>query len=367
MDKLDLIEIVEGKTKLLVPKVSLKNHQPPKQPAFFNPRAKISRDLAILAYRAYGKATILDALAGIGVRAIRAKNEVGIEAYINDLNPTAIEIAKKIARLNDIECIFSIEEANKFLTSHRADIVEIDPFGTPAYYTDNALRATRDQGMICLTATDTPVLQGLHNRVAERRYYGRSLRTVYSNELALRLILGMLARVAGRLDLAIKPLFVHSIRNHMRVYVKMRVSNTEADVMLDKLDFLYHCFRCNYRGMEEECQYCKKSMSKAGMLWVDNILDKQFISKMIEAYDQILDKYCKKILIIAKNELDIPLYYTIDEISKQLKIAPPKLDKAIDMLRDEGFEASRTSLMLNGFRTNANYKQIIDIIGSRSR
>jgi tRNA (guanine26-N2/guanine27-N2)-dimethyltransferase len=108
-------------------------------------------------------------------------------------------------------------------------------------------------------------------------------------------------------------------------------------------------------------------MSKAGMLWIDNIFDKQFINKMIEAYDQTLDKYCKKILMLAKDELDIPLYYAIDEISKQLKIAPPKLDKTIDMLRDEGFEASRTSLMLNGFRTNADYKQIIDIIESRNR
>lgn len=366
---MNLVEIVEGKTKLLVPEQSLKYHQPPKKPVFFNPKAKISRDLAILAYKAFNGKTLIDALGGIGVRGIRAKNEAEMEeAYINDINPDAIRLARRIAEINNIECIFSNREANEFLLSiDRADIVEIDPFGTPAYYTDNALRAAKDQGMICLTATDTPVLQGLHNRVAERRYYGRSLRVEYSNELALRLLLGMLAKIAGRLDLAIKPLFVHSIRNHMRVYAKMVVSNSEADEMLDKLGFLYHCFRCNNRGIEEECKYCKKGMKKAGVLWIDNIFDKQFIKRMIIEYDQTLDKHCKKVLAIAEDELNIPLYYTIDEISEQLKIAPPKLDKVIDMLKDEGFEASRTSLMLNGFRSNADYKQIMDIIGSQNR
>ncbi|GIU70673.1 MAG: tRNA (guanine(10)-N(2))-dimethyltransferase [Candidatus Nitrosocaldaceae archaeon] len=363
-----LVEIVEGRTKLLVPEESLKHHQPPKQPVFFNPNARISRDIAILAYKAFNGKVLLDALGGIGVRGIRAKNEVGIEAYINDINPNAIELAKKIAEINNIECMFSNEEANKFLLSvNRGDIVELDPFGTPAYYIDNALRAVKDQGMICLTATDTPVLQGLHNRVAERRYYGRSLRVEYSNELALRLLLGLLARVAGRLDLAIKPLFVHSIRNHMRVYAKITVSSTEADKMLDSLGLLYHCFRCNNRGIDEYCKYCNKSMSKAGALWNDNIFDKQFIEKMLNAYNQTFDKYCKKILLIAKDELDIPLYYALDGISKRLKIAPPKLDKIIQLLKDNGFQASRTSLMLNGFKTDADYHQIINIIGNQYR
>lgn len=364
---MNLVEIIEGKTKLLVPEESLREHQPPKEPVFFNPRAKISRDLAVLAYKAYGGATLIDALAGIGVRGIRAAKEAGMQVHINDINSNAIKLAKKIAELNNIECKFSNEEANRFLlTVERADTIEIDPFGTPAYYVDNALRAAKGGGMICLTATDTPVLQGLHNRVAERRYYGRSLRVAYSNELALRLMLGMLARVAGRLDLAIKSLFVHSIRNHMRVYAKVIVSNTEADKMIDRLGFLYHCFTCNNRGVEEECMFCKKKMSKAGMLWIDNIFDKYFIDKMLHAYDQTLDKYCNKVLTIAKDELDMPLYYTIDEISKQLKIAPPRLEKVIEILKKEGFEASRTSLMLNGFKTNVNYAQISDIIESQN-
>src|ERR1051325_10423686 len=46
-------QTVEGKTKLLVPPSSLKERVPPKVPAFFNPAAKLNRDLSVLAYRAF--------------------------------------------------------------------------------------------------------------------------------------------------------------------------------------------------------------------------------------------------------------------------------------------------------------------------
>ncbi len=364
-----LVEIVEGRTRLLVPEESLTSNQPIKKPVFFNPKAKVSRDMAVLAYRAYAKDRVkmVDALGGIGVRGIRAVNEVkSVEhAYINDANKDAIELAKMLAKINGVECSFSVEDANRFLLSIRdvrAEIIEIDPFGTPAYYVDNALRAIKDQGMICLTATDTPVLQGIYPRVAKRRYYGASLRTEYSNEIGLRLMLGMLAMVAGRLELAIEPLFVHSIRNHLRVYARVIVSNTLADEMINRLGFIYHCFRCGNRGLEEECKYCKKGMSRSGPLWISNIFDHDFVCSMLDSYDQTLDKSCKRVLEIALDELDTPTYYTLDDISARLRIAPPKLDSVIKLLRAHGFKASKTSLMPNGFRTDADYKEIIDIM-----
>ena len=49
----DFVQTVEGKTTLLVPPLSLTERVPPKTPAFFNPAAKLNRDLSILAYRAF--------------------------------------------------------------------------------------------------------------------------------------------------------------------------------------------------------------------------------------------------------------------------------------------------------------------------
>jgi N(2),N(2)-dimethylguanosine tRNA methyltransferase (EC 2.1.1.32) len=50
-----LQEIFEGKTKILVPKKSMTDKVPPKEPAFFNPRARVSRDFSIIAYAAFLK------------------------------------------------------------------------------------------------------------------------------------------------------------------------------------------------------------------------------------------------------------------------------------------------------------------------
>ena len=48
-------EIVEGKTKIVVPKKSLTEKVPPKKPAFFNPKAKLNRDFSIIAYAGFLK------------------------------------------------------------------------------------------------------------------------------------------------------------------------------------------------------------------------------------------------------------------------------------------------------------------------
>ncbi len=66
-------EIIEGQTKLMVPKKSMTDTVPPKEPAFFNPKAKLSRDFSIIAYGAFlkifeGPKIFLEGLSGIGAR-----------------------------------------------------------------------------------------------------------------------------------------------------------------------------------------------------------------------------------------------------------------------------------------------------------
>ena len=46
-------EIVEGRTKIIVPRKSLTEKVPPKKPAFFNPKAKRNRDFSIIAYAGF--------------------------------------------------------------------------------------------------------------------------------------------------------------------------------------------------------------------------------------------------------------------------------------------------------------------------
>ena len=103
----EIIETIEGDTKLLVPKGSMTEKVPPKEPAFFNPRASLSRDLSIIACSAFWKdfefpKIFFDGLSGLGTRGLRVANEISEveKVIVNDVNPNALEIALRSATVS---------------------------------------------------------------------------------------------------------------------------------------------------------------------------------------------------------------------------------------------------------------------------
>ena len=145
---------------------------------------------------------------------------------INDLNPTALQMAKHSANLNNLKNIeFSEKEACVFLSEHsrkekRGSLVDIDPFGSPATFFDCGIRATMHGGILSTAATDLQVLNGLFQGACKRKYGGIPIRVEYGNEMAIRLILGSLRSVAARLGVEIIPMFVENEMHYYRTYVK---------------------------------------------------------------------------------------------------------------------------------------------------
>ena len=77
----NITEIIEGTTKIRVPNDSISEKVPPKEPAFFNPKARLNRDFSIIAYSSFWKnfqypKIFLDGLSGIGARSLRVANEI---------------------------------------------------------------------------------------------------------------------------------------------------------------------------------------------------------------------------------------------------------------------------------------------------
>lgn len=368
-------EITEGKTKLQVPKKSLTDTVPPKEPAFFNPKAKLNRDFSILAYGAFlkkfeGPKIFLEGLSGIGPRGLRVANELAVEkVVINDLNPSALELAKFSANLNGLNNIeYSEKEICRFFSNYskkgnRGSIVDMDPFGSPAQFFDCGLRATMHGGIFSCTATDLQVLNGLFPNACKRKYGGVPIRTEYGNEIAIRLILGCLRSVSGRLGLEIIPLYVESNMHYYRTYV--RVYNRPDQN--ENLGYVTHCKNCGHRKLEKErieiCEICESQNNNGGPLWIDKIFDKEFVEQMILKIPELnVDKKCEKSLRKCLSESQISgVYYTLDEIASKMKASPPKLENAITKLQSNGFIASPTSFSPTGFRTDANIKEIIKI------
>ncbi len=372
----EITEIVEGSTKLLVPKGSMIDKVPPKEPAFFNPRASLSRDLSIIAYSAFWKdfkfpKIFFDGLSGLGARGLRVANEVKDteKVIINDVNAKALELALKSAEINNLKNFeISEDETCRFLSSHsrknsRASIVDIDPFGSPSRYIDCAIRATMHGGMLALTATDLQVLHGLFNKAAKRRYYGTPIKTEFSNEIAIRLIIGCVNFVAGRLDISFQPLFVDHDMHYYRTYLK--ILNTPEQE--ENIGYIIFCRNCKDRYANilkhTECRKCSHETEIAGPLWIGKLFDNDFVSKMKDAKnDLIVHKRCERILERSKSESELPAtYYTLDEIASKMGSAPLKLNDAIDRLKSNGFKASMTSLNPSGFRTDCEIDEIIQI------
>ena len=368
-------EIIEGKTKLLVPKKSITEKVPPKKPVFFNPKAKLNRDFSIIAYAAFlknfqGPKIFLEGLSGTGARGLRVANELKIEnIIINDLNPTALKIAEYSAKLNNIKNIeFSEKEVCRFFSNHskkgeRGSIIDIDPFGSPAAFFDCGIRATMHGGILSTAATDLQVLNGLFQGACKRKYGGIPVRTEYGNEIAIRLVLGCLRIVAARLGVQVIPLFVESDMHYYRTYVKVLNRPDQQE----NIGYILHCKNCGHRKItleqEQECELCKLKISIAGPLWIGNIFNKEFIQDMLlEIQNLEVDKVCEKTLhkCLAESEMS-GTYFTLDEIASKMKSSPPKLENAISYLQKNNFVASVTSFSPTGFRTNAKINEIMKI------
>jgi tRNA (guanine26-N2/guanine27-N2)-dimethyltransferase len=373
------VETVEGKTRLLVPELSLTERVPPKVPAFFNPSAKQSRDLSILAYCAFAprlkEKTLADGFTGIGARALRVAVEVPEieQVFANDVNPIAIKAARKSAELNDVsnKCRFSVNEVCKFLMrgndiEERFGIVDLDPFGTPARHVDCVLRAVLDDGLISITATDTAVLCGVYPDVCLRRYYGRPLNNSYGNETALRLLTSLIALTASRLELGIKPVFSHATMHYLRVYARVSVSSSEANDVYSSIGYVMHCFNCGHRlatveyDGDAKCEMCQKKLRIGGQLWTGSLHEKEFVAKMAEHTE--VDEKSKKILDAALDEIEVPYYFKGDEISSRLRTSPYSISKIVEKLRTLGYKASKTPLNSGAFKTDARLDQIVDAL-----
>ena len=387
--KYDVSRTKEGKTLLLVPSFSLSENVPPKNPAFFNPNAKWNRDISILAYKIQASSknnrTFADSICGVGARGLRTAVEVPkIDTiYLNDLNPIAIDLAKESAKLNQVQdkCIFDTNDVCKFLNFQerdfrKFDIVDLDPFGSPSPYVDCVLRSVSNRGLISITATDTAVLCGVYPNVCYRKYYGFPLRTEYSNEIGIRILVSFIALNASRFDLSIVPYFCHSNLHYLRVYLKVIFGKLLANSILTKIGFLKHCQNCKHRKVEHlkeqnlVCEICGAKCNLAGPLWIDSLFDSEFVGAMLnelknnEYYSSSTNDYNKmlKVMQTCDKELAYPSYFETDTIASMAKKSSVSLDRVVSTLSCNGFTVSKTIMNDKGFKTNASPKEIINLL-----
>lgn len=375
-------EIREGKVRVIVPKLKAyvtepSEYAPSKAPVFYNPVMELNRDISVLAFQAYqrkrnSEIKICEPLTSSGIRGIRYATEIqGVnKVHINDINTRAIELAKRNVELNNLQTkiVISHKDANCLLSCHgkprqRFDVVDLDPFGTPAPYMDSAIRALRNDGLLALTATDLACLCGVHSKACIRKYGGRPLRTEYCHELAVRLLIGCTVELAAKHDIGIHVIFCHSTDHYVRVYMEIMYGAKRADENLRNMGYILHCFNCLHReptislfNKNMKCPECGLQLDYSGPLWLGSLLDKQFCMVMIKenSYKTFRNSArIMKLLSLIKDEAEeTSTYYVLDKLSAKLGLPAPSVASILRMLKDKGFDAVQTHFNTRGIRTN---------------
>jgi tRNA (guanine26-N2/guanine27-N2)-dimethyltransferase len=376
------VVIREGDALLEIPDIELARaphgFEPAWLPVFYNPRMEFNRDVSVLALATYIKQLAphkpiyaVDALSGTGVRAIRYALEVSDinVVHANDIDPLAYDLIKENVRINNLKekIVVHNEDANTLLINlHRKEpllFIDIDPFGSPAPFTQTALHATGHRGLAAFTATDLAVLEGSKSRAARRKYWVHVVKTPESKEIGLRVLLGYIARTAAFNDKRITPLLSFHSGHYYRVFVLVERGARKADKMLEEdVGYLYYCPRSRRTQYNGECPLGEKSLA-IGPLWVGKLNDADFISNVLRELETEYDKLENKnkiysflqLLLTESMVCEKCVFYRLDIIASTLKRNMPKINTVIERLQELGYKATRTHLHPVGIRTDAPY------------
>jgi len=384
-------EAKEGAAKLIVPIIERGDGEPldharSRAAVFYNPLMKLNRDTAVLAASVLGDRLgrpieACEPMCGVGVRGVRLALEARVgNVILGDLNPSGVQMSEENARRNGVQDRVSVRymDVNLMLNlhsspMHRFDYVDVDPFGSPSEFLDSTVRATRDGGIIALTATDMAPLCGVSPTACLRKYGGRPLRTVYTHEVALRLVIGAAVRAAAIHEMGVRPLFGYYADHYVRVYLGLTHSAKSADAALAEMGYVVHCPRCFHREAVKgpylkaarTCAVCGGQMVVGGPMWLGDTSDDAFTGEMLERAVRFggWEPRLIGLLETVRGEMGLPpTYYHLDEFSHRAGVSSLNTEEVMGKLHAAGFRAARTHYDPRGIRTTATAADLTNVI-----
>ena len=262
---------------------------------------------------------ILDALSASGMRAIRyAKELEGLSLVVaNDYDASAVESIRRNVEFNGLSSSLVVaKQADAAMTmmehrsvSTRFDLVDLDPFGSPAAFLDSAVQSVSDGGLLAVTCTDMAVLCGNHSEACFGKYGAMPLRGDCTHEFALRLVLGCLQTHAARHRRYIVPVVSCSIDFYVRLFVRVYTSPQEVKKSASKLSHVYQCGQCRSFALQplgvvrrhrngtrcrppaapsvgEACEHCGGAMKMTGPIWHGPIQDASFVQEALRSLER---------------------------------------------------------------------------------
>ena len=350
---------------------------------FFRADSRPARDLGVLLARQLAQAgplTVLDLMAGCGIRALRYGLEAGAAAvWANDADPDRLPLLR--ANLAELGAAHGRVRATALTAQQllggclerrqRFALVDLDAFGSPAALLPLALEAVTLDGVLYLASTDGRSATG-HDRRAAIRSLGSSARAHPAAwELALRLQLGSVARAAWALGRGLEPLLAFSEGRTFRCAVRLRRRPAAREE--EQLGLLAFCHGCGdqqlqpllrLRGWGPCC--CPGGegppLAVSGPLWIGPLQQPSVLAAM--AADGAADPRMApaSLRLLQRLEQDPaaePRCWPSAEIGRRLGSGPPPLRALVAALAEWGWPAAVSGVMPACLRSAAPWPQIL--------
>jgi len=275
-------------------------------------RQRLQRDLTVEVLRQFvtekdGGITVLDALAGCGVRAIRYALEVpSVQLVVaNDLKPSAAEALQQnvdaslsVAGATSCQIQVRCGDAGKLLRTSPAafDVVEVDPCGSPAPFLAAAVRAVKDGGLLCLACTDYQDLVAKHNGEAAQRSFARYSGWVgtsdvtisaFATETAIRIVLHSIELASGAQGRRVEVILCTALDFYLRIIVRIvkdEQSLRKPPILVSKLRSGNGQFTGDYRSLQfghvVDGGTFLRGSELLGPMWSDAICELPFLECM---------------------------------------------------------------------------------------
>ncbi len=357
---LDLKVVSEGAVSISVPSSSTTSTRGPARadgPVFYNPAMELARHVSVAVLRAAGDGSwrVLDGLAGTGVRGVRyaVEGPPPREVVLNDANPVATALCARNAEANGASGSVTInrERLETLLHRERFDMVDIDPFGSPVAFMPGGVRAVRKNGLLALTATDTPALCGSKPRPCIRRYGARPWRGDAMHEVALRILAGAAVRDAARLDRGATPVLSMAEDHFVRVFLRVTEGAKRADAAMAHLGYAWPT---DDGGVATGPTPPGGGGTWAGPMWLGPMHDVDLLDAMLADGGRPSSNRLDRLLPVWREEAVLPpLLLEANTIAARLKVPTPRMERVIAGLRDGGYLAGRAHTNPVGIKTDA--------------
>nr|KAF6402796.1 tRNA methyltransferase 1 [Rousettus aegyptiacus] len=302
---------------------------------------------------------VLEGLAASGLRSIRFAREVpGLRSVIaNDASPRAVDLIRHNVQLNKVAHLVQPSQADARMlmyqhqrVSERFEVIDLDPYGSPAPFLDAAVQA------------------------------------------ALRIVLHSLDLRANCYQRFVVPLLSISADFYVRVFVRVFTGQAKVKASASKQALVFQCVGCGAFHLQHlgkasgpsggrvkfspdcgppvapECEHCGQRHQLGGPLWAEPIHDLDFVGRVLEAVSTNPGRFhtserIRGVLSVVTEELpDVPLYYTLDQLSSTIHCSTPSLLQLRSALLHAGFRVSLSHACKNAVKTDAPASALWDIM-----